>query len=370
MTREQKEKLYNSMTAIDDRFIEEAAETTGESISQKEAREPRLVFRLGLGIAAALAVAAAGIIFFTRLLPENRTEEGTAWPTRHVISDPTDAAAPAPGPSEDEMAYVKRWDEKDFNEKYNLLDYEGETYVNHAAPVSADRKGKLLAEDMTAYGYDLYAEGEDQLHRIPAKVYGITGVSPKIAVAVEMEGPDCEACLSAFVLSPSWDNGGRTATLGGLLADWNLAEDLRIGTVYSYQDKDVWAQGYGTLCFDGADTAEVFRTLFKNTAAECLAELPDGTERILYGISIYDDVLGIRNLALSVYEGGYLWTNLTGYASIFRIDEADAKAFLDYVYANCEGYIPVYEKDPKTPDEGIPENAPIETVIEYSIGTE
>ena len=387
MTREQKEKLYNSMTAIDDRFIEEAAETTGESISQKEAREPRLVLRLGLGIAAALAVAAAGIIFFTRILPENGTKDPsvspepagqsgteyksadskTDWPTKVVPEENAgDKAARSTG---DEITYMKRWDEKSFDEKYCYLDHEGRTYVNHAVEVPADRKGRCLVSDETAYGFDPYAEDEETLRSIRTEVYEITGVSSKVAVAVDMVAPDARY-LRAFVASPSFPEEGMPATLGDLLADWNLAEDLRIGTVYSYQDKDVWAQGYGTLCFDGADTAEVFRTLFKNTAAECLAELPDGTERILYSISIYDDVLGIKNLALSVYEGGYLWTNLTGHASIFRIDEADAKAFLDYVYTNCEGYIPVYEKDPGTPDEGIPENAPIETVIEYSIGTE
>ncbi len=382
MTKEQKEKLYNSMTAIDDKYIEEAAmeneeiqpesasvhieASSGKAFGRTEKKTKlRLALRLGLGIAAGLAAAAAGIIFFTRIMPEGGKANETVWPTRHVLPASEDAASPS-NATRDEIAYVKRWDEKDFNEKYSHLDYEGNVYFNHAVPVAAARKGRLLAEDMTAYGWDPYAEGEDQINRVPAKVYEIIGVSPKVGVAVEMEGPNCEACLSAFVLNPSGGDTGWDMTLGEFLTAWNLAEDLRIGTVYAYQDKDVWAQGYGTLCFDGADTAEVFRTLFKDTSPQRLEELPDGTERILYSIAVYDDVLGIENLALSVYKGGYLWTNLTGYASIFKISEADAQAFLDYVYASCEGYIPVYERDPDLPDEGIPENAPFETVVQSS----
>lgn len=390
MTGEQKEKLYNSMTAIDERFIEEAAEMekNGENISRKKARDPRLALRLGLGIAAALAVAMVGIIFFTRILPENGTKDPsvspeqagqsgteyksadskTDWPTKVVPEENADAeAARSTG---DEITYIKRWDEKSFDEKYCYLDHEGRTYVNHAVEVPADRKGRCLVSDEAAYGFDPYAEDEETPRSIRTEVYEITGVSSKVAVAVDMVAPDARY-LRAFVVSPSFPEEGMPATLGDLLTDWNLAEDLRIGTVYSYQDKNAWAQGYGTVCFDGADTAEVLRTLLKDTGTKRLEELPEGTERkILYGIAIYDDVLGIENLALSVYDGGWLWTNLTGHASIFKISEADAQAFLDYVYANLEGYVPVYEKDPDTPDEGIPENAPMETAVDYSNGTE
>ena len=382
MTTEQKEKLYNSITAIDDKFIEEAAleneenliesaskripEANGERSGKPEKKlNYRLAWRLGLGIAAALAVAAAGILFFTKILPESRTEEGTSWPTRHVVPDQKDAAAP----SEGEMAYVKRWDEKTIDEKYCYLDHEGRTYVNHAVEVPEDRRGRGLVADEVAYGWDPYAEGGEARRNLRIVVYEITDVSTEVAVAVRMIDEE-GMYLRAFVVSPSDSETVNVKTLGDLLTDWNLAEDLRIGTVYYYQDKKTWAQGYGTVCFDGAGTAEALKTLFKDTAAARLEELPDGTERIIYSIAIYDDVLGISNLALSVYEGGYLWTNLTSYASIFKIDEADAQAFLDYVTANCEGYIPVYERDPNAPDEGIPENAPLETVVESSKGKE
>ena len=356
MTDKQKDKIYRSMTDIDDRFIEEAAE-------EKPKTTARPVWRIAVGIAAALAVAAAGILFFTRIMPEKANEGGKVWPTRVVRNDENpDAKAPAPGPG-DEIAYEKHWDEKSLDEKYNHLDYDGRTYFNHAAVIPGNRKGKCLAADLPAYGYDPYSEGKDSIRYMPTTVYEITGVPTKIAVGVELEGG---RHLTPFVVDVPFSMEVLPETLGGLLGDWNLEEDLRIGTVYDYQDKKAWAQGYGTVCFDGADRAEVLRTLLSKTDAKRLEQLPAGTERILYSLAIYDDVLGISNLALSVYEGGYLWTNLTGYASIFKIEDADAEAFLNYVHQNLEGYIPVYEKDPGMPDEGIPEAAPIGTVVESS----
>ena len=358
MTDKQKDKIYHSMTDIDDRFIEEAAE-------EKPKTTARPVWRIAVGIAAALAVAAAGILFFTRIMPEKANEGGKVWPTRIVgreDSPDSDEKAPGPGP-DDEIAYEKHWDEKSLDEKYNHLDYDGRTYFNHAAVIPGNRKGKCLAADLPAYGYDPYSEGKDSIRYMPTTVYEITGVPTKIAVGVELEGG---RHLTPFVVDVPFSMEVLPETLGGLLGDWNLEEDLRIGTVYDYQDKKAWAQGYGTVCFDGADRAEVLRTLLSKTDAKRLEQLPAGTERILYSLAIYDDVLGISNLALSVYEGGYLWTNLTGYASIFRIEEADAEAFLNYVHQNLEGYIPVFEKDHDMPDEGVPEAAPIGTVVESS----
>ncbi|MBR3436272.1 MAG: hypothetical protein IKG97_00815 [Lachnospiraceae bacterium] len=356
MTDKQKDKIYRSMTDIDDRYIEDAAE-------ERQKTTARPVWRIAVGIAAALAVAAAGILFFTRIAPEKANEGDKAWPTRIVGNDENpDAKAPAPGPG-DEIAYEKHWDEKSLDEKYNHLDYDGRTYFNHAAVIPESRRGKCLAADIAAYGYDPYSEGKDSIRYMPTLVYEITGVSPKIAVGVELEG---ERHLAPFVVDVPFSMEARPETLGGLLRDWNLEEDLRIGTVYYYQDKKAWEQGYGTVCFDGADRAEVLRTLLAKTDTKRIEDLPAGTERILYSLAIYDDALGISNLALSVYEGGYLWTNLTGYASIFKIEEADAEAFLNYVLGNLEGYIPVYEKNPGMPDEGVPEAAPVGTVVESS----
>ena len=77
MTDEKKDKIYRSMTDIDDRFIEEAAE-------EKLKTTARPVWRIAVGIAAALAVATAGILFFTRIMPEKANENDTPWPTRIV----------------------------------------------------------------------------------------------------------------------------------------------------------------------------------------------------------------------------------------------------------------------------------------------
>ena len=405
MTGKQKKKIYQSITEIDDRFVEEAAEESvaeiraevsqedqgtaaGTRNAEKKTAKRLRILRMALGLAAAAAVAAAGIIFLPKILPEkNRGARETAYPTRFYSDDlipgGKDAQAPVPGgaayptqyeqrpaPGPDgEIAYEKRWDEKTMDEKYSSLDFGGLTYRNRASRVPEARLGEAAGEDLTAYGYDAYAklEGTEEVKRIAVEARRITGVSEKIALAVRLEGEDH---FTSFVASPSFDVETRPATLGDFLRDWNLAEDLRPGTVYTYQDihPPVIA-----LCFEGADRAEVLSKLLHETGLARIEELPKGAERVLYSIAVYDDVLGIENLALSVYEGGYLWTNLTGTATIFRIDEADAQAFLNYAKAELKGY----ELVMKTGSDGIPDDGgvpeamtemPLETVVHSSEG--
>ena len=405
MTGEQKKKIYQSITEIDDRFVEEAAEESvaeirpevsqedpgeaaGTRNAEKKTAKRLRILRMALGLAAAAAVAAAGIIFLPKILPEkNRGAKETAYPTRFysddLIPDGKDAQEPGPGgaayptqyeqrpaPGPDgEIAYEKRWDEKTMDEKYSSLDFNGMTYQNHASRVPEARLGEAVGEDLAAYGYDAYAElnGTEEVKRIPAEARRITGVSEKIALAVRLEGEDH---FTSFVVSPSFEIETRPATLGDFLKEWNLAEDLRVGTIYTYQNIHPPVMA---LCFEGADTAEVLAKLLHETGLARIEELPKGVERILYSIAVYDDVLGIENLALSVYEGGYLWTNLTGAATIFRISEADAQAFLDYAKTALKGYELVMKTgcDGIPDDGGVPEamtEMPLETVAHSSEG--
>ena len=118
MTGEQKKKIYQSITEIDDRFVEEAAEESvaeirsevsqedqgaaGTRNAEKKTAKRLRILRMALGLAAAAAVAAAGIIFLPKILPEKNHGAGeTAYPTRFYSDDlipgGKDAQAPVPG---------------------------------------------------------------------------------------------------------------------------------------------------------------------------------------------------------------------------------------------------------------------------------
>ena len=392
MTDQQKKKIFNSITEISDQYVEEAAEESAETVYAAEekpdtmkAGKKRLTVKMVFGLAAALAVAAAGILFFTKILPETRkfkpdlhTSDISERPTKTVQEKdgqggektgdqnlPTRIAEPpVPG---GEMAYAKHWEEKTADEKYTSLDFDGRTYQNRASRVPEERLGEAAGTNLEAYGYDSYAEinGTEEVKRIAAEAREIKGVPAKTALAVRLEGEDH---YTPFVAEFSFSKENRPDTLGGLLSDLNLEEDLRIGTIYAYQNIE---PPVIALCFEGADRAEVFRKLLYKTDLPRIEELPKDVTKILYSISIYDDVLGIENLALSVYEGGYLWTNLTGAASIFYIGEEDSLAFFEYMKSELECYALVFE-----PGEGVPEaytevpnlehEEPLETVVNTS----
>ena len=88
MTDQQKKKIYQSITEIDDRFVEEAAEESvaeirvevsqedqgtaaGPQSAEKKTAKRLRILRMAMGLAAAAAVAAAGIVFLPKILPES-----------------------------------------------------------------------------------------------------------------------------------------------------------------------------------------------------------------------------------------------------------------------------------------------------------
>ena len=388
MTGKQKEKIYKSITDIDDKYVEEAAEECAETIgaggiakgiektseassetSAAKFAKRRLAVKMALGLAAAIAVAAAGIIFFTTILPKHgKAGEEARYPTRILSYGQELDGQAAPGP---EIAYEKRWDEKTLDEKYMWLDYNGLTYYNSGKGVLPDRLGEWIAMDESVYGQDAYAKDEDSIKRTPAKVGLVKGVSEKVALAVQFGAPEH---VSVFVANPPSSEQILPATLGAFLSDWNLAEDLRVGIVYCYQADEIYGPGYdytaeggkpSTICFEGAETRVVLETLLSKTDAQRLDDLPKDAV-LRYSVAIYDDTLGVENLSLAVYSGGFIWTNLTGYAGIFKIGEEGPQAFLDYVIQNLDGYVPVYPSEDEVPEGG--EKPGLGTVVRTSQG--
>lgn len=222
-----------------------------------------------------------------------------------------------------EIRYEPKWDEKPIWQQFPEFERFGQPHTVRAKQLDASQVGEHL-ENVFLRGHDIYTDTE---HEIEGQLYRIKGISDACAVALQYEGSD--------KFYPAVNREYTPETLGELIADVNLREHLRVGTVYhTYRDED------GTIHdkeYAGLTVETVWEMLLSDTSATNVADDYEWPTEWKNKMSIRIDVplLDYTNISISLSEEGYLITNLLDAGKIFYIGEDKVAAFMEYVEEHC-----------------------------------
>lgn len=225
-----------------------------------------------------------------------------------------------------ELAFIPRWDSMTVADQFNNFSYNGTVYYTGSKKIFGDNEvGELLSMSEST-GYDIY---EDKDYTIKCGVYSIKGISPECAVAVKYEGYD--------EYYPAQNQYYYPETLGDLINDLNLRENLSFGSIYySFWKDGIIANGnYIMMVYTLPDPAVIWDLLLSDTSLK-----NEGDEHYTasdMSISIDIDKLGVKNISLAVNDDGYLQTNILATGKSFYIGKDKIEAFIDYVLTYGDG---------------------------------
>lgn len=237
------------------------------------------------------------------------------------------------------------------------ITYGGQTYVRWGMGEPLDPTVSIRGESL---GDDLYA---------------LAGVSPEYYILKEKEG------LWGYI---NYDY--RPATLGQLITDLNLTENLNLGTLY-YNTFD--GGRYTAWQIDGLDGEKLWEMLFADLSAApqrltvqidpeaivreaeeqgaMVAPPYDPTGEYIYERTLASDIsigislpaLGIENLSIGISREGWMWTNLLSSGNYFAVSPTLVDEIL--AYAKAEGKVqditPVMPStSPATASPAVPED--------------
>ena len=217
--------------------------------------------------------------------------------------------------------YEQPWEEKPMWRRYPDFErLEIGNYIVYETTVDAAKVGEYL-QDVNLHGYDNCTQTPyDEI----GKIYRIEGINDTAAVALQYPGRE-----DYF---PAMNTKYSPATLGELIEDLNLRENIRIGTVYySYHDENgrIHDKEYAGLTVE-----KMCELLLSDPTLPNVADQPiDWTHKLAFRIDL--PLLGITNLGVPLSEDGYIRIHLMGAEKIFHIGEDKVNAFMAYVEENC-----------------------------------
>lgn len=314
-----REKFTDAMNALDDKYVNEAADY------QRRSKKYGWIKWAAAAACLCLVVTAA---LLTRTGRTDRT-----YPVKQVI-----VTKPA-SESNAETAQIPHWEDMKIYEQYSEIVLNTVSYHARSGEVPQAQLGEKLAE-IIARGWDEYADlaGEDANRYLNASVYEITGISSECAVAVRYEG--CDTCYAAV------NSYYRPETLGQFIDNLKLENTLVFNFVsYEYQKP---SGEYADIRFENVDSAKIWEMLLsKPAAANEYDDLDFDRPKKIMDISVSLPILGYENISISLHENGYIATNILGTGKMFCIGEENTQALINYVLEECDGYeiVYVYEEE-------------------------
>ncbi len=322
------------------------------SAANEKAKKPWYKNFAVLGTAAACicAVAVGGV-----LLAMNG--QG-GYPIKYIYLDADDIK------TEENTAYVPKWDERTIEEQYRTLMLSNETYGSRCIEVESSLVMEKIAS-AKASGYDDYT---DKTYTTDVEVYRISKVSEGFAVAVKFAESDKYYAYGKGFYTPD--------TLEGFINDLNLKDNLSFSGKITCTN---WKNDYKTsdeVTFEGDVNKAVWEILLADT--DIPITLMDADKDIKYTLNrgktmqivISVNLFGYNNIVMNVDENGYLTTNILSSGKYFYIGKEKANEFINYVENNFEGYIIkyVYEEDPY--DKPEPEYADESSTLSHVVSRE
>ncbi len=223
-----------------------------------------------------------------------------------------------------EIGYVPAlaWEDMDDSERYLYFTYGGGEYSNAGSKVDEAFIGSSM-------GY-VTALGEDgitgEMHSGEFEAFILNGVSHELNIALLMDG-------EYFVFRNR--DSALPETAGELMACAGLPETLKLG-YFSLYDGDGKASYY-TL----RDDSYIWQVISEHKDAQVKEfDRTEELERISF--SATSEPLGVYKRSFSIYENGYVYTNILDRGYCFDIGAETAKALIAYAKENSDPseYIP------------------------------
>ena len=325
--------ILNALGDIDENYI---AEANGRIKSKKG-----IIIRYS-AMAACLLIVAAGAFAAVKMIPRGKMKnsaapeesseqsEGNYFVTDDCAAiDKTDdtktngsVKGNSASSSENETAYVKRWDEKTNTEKFPTVKINGTEYSVANRTISFDKTGNSITK-LTVLSKDEYTNSE---YAANAEIYEIKGISSKCAAAVKYDGDE-----KYYVCrNPHY----KPETLGQFMNDLSLKENL---TFVFFSGKQM--KNGKVICdveYTNVDKAKVWELLFSDTAAKAVKDYDSMYFEKAADISVNLKLLGYENILLAVTRDGYLTTNILDTGKAFYIGKPAAEKFLSYLEKDCK----------------------------------
>ena len=330
--------LLKTLGDVDEKFIDEAAPDTAEKADYTEIipRKEPLYMKI-LPIAACLAVVGvgitAGVLIKNNVMSPAAQTAPSSYPTCEWSS------------SVQEVVELPHWDELDINGQYTSFKWQGCAYDTAGAEISAEKLGEFLGET-TASGVDEYT---NEKHEITVSVYPIDKISETTALAVQF--PEDEKFYVYY------NQNYVPRTLGDLIDDLNLTENLKISTTANCTTIE---NGYLTTWkYSNVDTTKLMDIMLsgRNVPTESILDydtfVEDDRFEAALEFAVDIPILGIKNLSLQVTKGGFVHTNAFFHTStLFYLGTDKTASFVQYVKENCPSEITWQSDEPiKTQEE-------------------
>lgn len=338
-------EILTALTDIDEEYIEEAA--------KKHKSKKNIIIRFS-AMAACLLIVAVGAFAAVKMIPRGKIKN-SAIPNESYEeydgnvadydgdystiekTDGTKANGSAKGnsasSSENETAYVKRWDEKTNTEKFREITVNGKEYYAVNTYVAADKVGQKVTK-LTVLGKDVYTNSE---YAAGAEIYEIKNISSECAAAVKYDGDEkYYVCRNAYY---------KPETLGQFINDLDLKNTLTFNEFNAAREKNGKMRD---VKYTGADKERVWELLFSDTQAKAVKDIEALNFEMAVDISVDLKLLGYENFSLSVSRDGYILTNILDTAKAFYIGREAAEGFISYLDNSCKAV--EYERDYSEPE--------------------
>lgn len=306
-----KESLLNIIGSIDDEFIEKALPE--ESVKNTKNVKLKKILRFASVAACLFAAVAIGI----PLISGHFSDHSEVFDPLKKQENPNVFFS-----SED--GYVFEWEYLSDHEKFTYVKYNGMSYsASYTAAISEDSIGEKL-NDSVALGYDVFDNKE---YTKKCGIYSLKGIDSDYYIAVKLDGED------KFYSFRS-DNSVFPDSLGDFMNRFSVTEYLPLSKCAVYENSEM--TGYYPVSDDVS--SEVWRMLEQHSNAKISDASLDFSNEFrgnnYISFTVNSPEYGVTRNVFTVYDTGYIFTNVNGYGYIINIGEDSAKEIISYVKKN------------------------------------
>ena len=331
-----KERLQDAIGNIDDDLIAEAR------IARNHQR-PRYVL---VAACLALTIAAIPTIFLianredTRSLPPATDSNEILLETNESVNNSADTQTESSTNSNISSEYwtdlrahnsnkynasqeseiIWPWKYRSITEKYSSFTLEGfkEIFISKGYTINSELVDRYLTETV-AIGYD----NDDTKYETICKIYSIKGIDKNNIVAVKFDESE------KYYVYKTREEYDPPATLGELIRMNNLAINMPIECFYQNSDTEA-------ISLNEYGKEQIWKFLLECADAPFSDRYVSRKDEMYVSFSATSEILGFKNKAFRIYEGGYIFTNIEEYAYYFNIGEEKAKQIIEFLLANIE----------------------------------
>lgn len=303
-----KESLLNIVGSIDDEFIEKALP------EEKSAKNGKRTKRLRFAAAAACLFAAVAIGI--PLISGHFSDHSEVFDPSEKQKDPNVFFS-------SEEGYVFEWEYLSDHERFTSVNCNGMLYLaSYTAAINEDSIGEKL-EDSVAFGYDTH----DKKYTKECEIYSVKGIDSDYYVAVRLEG---EREFYSFRAN----NSVFPYSLGDFMECFSVTEYLPLSKCAVYENNEM--TGYYPVSDDVS--SEVWKMLKQHSDAGISDASLDFSNEFrgdnYISFTVNSPEYGVTRNVFTVYDTGYIFTNVNSYGYIINIGEDSAKEIISYVKKN------------------------------------